>query len=345
MTITNDLAVLAGGAGSGVTYRNRLINGGFQVWQRGTSFAMANGASADIYTADRWLGEASGGGGNQTGSTVTFAQASDSSGLYGGASPYYMNISCPSFANTSSVPNSQMSLFQRIESLNVYDLAGKNVTFSFYTSISSSSGGTFTGQVYIGYPNSVDNWSSATYVGPITFPISSTPQKFSFNTTLTSSYQNGCVVYIRVINTGSTATGVNFNIGSAQFEQGLTASQFEHRSYGQELLLCQRYAYVLSGTFLATGAWSSSTNCFYSGQFPITMRTTPTLSLSAAASSYSTYLVGPATYLSLTGLSLNGVTGAEWWLLTASFASGGQGQGQTTYLNSNGNYILFQAEL
>jgi len=73
MTITNDLAVLAGGAGSGVTYRNRLIDGGFQVWQRGTSFAMANVASADIYTADRWIGEASGGGGNQTGSTVTFA--------------------------------------------------------------------------------------------------------------------------------------------------------------------------------------------------------------------------------------------------------------------------------
>ena len=256
--------------------RNRIMNGAFTVWQRGTSSSLANGASSDGWASDRWVSEASNGGGNATGGTVTWSQASDSSGLYGGNSQYYMNINCTSFAGTGSAPNSQLTIFQRIEAANIYDLAGKTVTLSFYSAIASVSGGTFVGNVYLGYGATTDNFSSPTYIGPITFSPTATPQKFTITTTLTSGFQNGCVVYIRAVNTGTTATTVNFNVGSVQLEQGTVATTFERRPYGLELALCQRY-YEVCGSIYFTGYNASSCGLGGTYSFKATKRVTPTL--------------------------------------------------------------------
>lgn len=57
--------------------RNLLLNSGFDVWQRGTSFA--SGASV-VYTADRWAFKRSGGG---TGATATRQTALSTASLYG----------------------------------------------------------------------------------------------------------------------------------------------------------------------------------------------------------------------------------------------------------------------
>ena len=263
--------------------RNRIMNGAFTVWQRGTSATLANGAGSDVFCADRWVAEASNGGGNATGGTVVWSQSTvDSTMAYG--SPYYMNITCTSFAGTGSVPNSQLTIFQRIEAANIYDLAGKTVTLSFYSSITSASGGTFVGNIYLGYPPSVDSGYnvSPTYIGPITFSPTATPQKFTITTTLASGFQNGCVVYIRAVNTGTTASTVVFNIGSVQLEQGTIATPFERRPYGLELSLCQRYYWRAGGaanayptiygnTFGATAAFGATIG------FPVQMRAAPTV--------------------------------------------------------------------
>lgn len=55
-----------------IVNQNLLINGNFQVWQRGTSFSV--GSSAWVYTADRWRAKA-------TSSTVIVTKDKDTEGL------------------------------------------------------------------------------------------------------------------------------------------------------------------------------------------------------------------------------------------------------------------------
>jgi hypothetical protein len=298
--------------------RNVLINGAMAIDQRNGGAPQTFAGTSSVYCIDRFYFYSSG-------ASVTGQQVAGPTGFQ-----YAYRI-------TGAAGVTGALFGQRIESANCARLVNQNVTFS--ANIANSVLTTVYWTAY--YANSTNNFSSQTYITSGTFTVSSTATTYSATFNLGANAANGIAIELAI---GAQTSGT-WTITGLQLELGSVATPFEWRSYGLELSLCQRYFYLMYGTFLATGAWSSSTGCFYSGQFPITMRTTPTLALSAAASSYSTYLVGPATYLSLTGLSLNGVTGAEWWLLTASFASGGQGQGQTTYLNSNGNNLQFSAEL
>ena len=70
------------------------------------------------------------------------------------------------------------------------------------------------------------------------------------------------------------------------------ATDFEHRSYGQELTLCQRY-YLdflgpspVSNLGFATGTWYNSTHIFCPVRFPVTMRAAPTLESSNVTNAF-----------------------------------------------------------
>jgi hypothetical protein len=81
--------------------------------------------------------------------------------------------------------------------------------------------------------------------------------------------------------TGSVTGGTNLNIefgtgtvSLVKFEAGTVATPFEHRSFGQELALCQRY--YQTGTARLRAALLSGT-IEASNQLPVTMRATPTM--------------------------------------------------------------------
>jgi hypothetical protein len=90
--------------------------------------------------------------------------------------------------------------------------------------------------------------------------------------------------------TGATSvvgtSGATFYITGVQLEAGTVATPFEHRSYGQELALCQRYYYKTYNQAVVPGSASTAATYrtrSYSGsyasavvQFPVLMRTAPT---------------------------------------------------------------------
>ena len=102
----------------------------------------------------------------------------------------------------------------------------------------------------------------------------------------------------KTIGTGSPGLGVLFGPTSGQpggnivyysevqLEAGKVATPFEHRSYGEELALCQRYFQRLFDVSTASGIrWQgrigsiyNTTRCFAIVDLPVKMRVTPTIS-------------------------------------------------------------------
>lgn len=88
--------------------------------------------------------------------------------------------------------------------------------------------------------------------------------------------------------TGGTNTTIEFNTGTVanvQLEAGSIATPFEHRPYGLELSLCQRYFQRMPFGLLAMGGMGNSNGQgFYSTRFfPVTMRAAPTTTFGTPA--------------------------------------------------------------
>ena len=88
-----------------------------------------------------------------------------------------------------------------------------------------------------------------------------------------------------------TAGASTFDVTGVQLEVGSVATDFEHRSFGQELALCQRYYFrfttSVAGTHVAMGHQMTSSAAKMVLPFPTSMRTRPTaLETSGTASDY-----------------------------------------------------------
>ena len=93
-----------------------------------------------------------------------------------------------------------------------------------------------------------------------------------------------------VVITGWTA-GTNLNVefntgtlGSVQLEKGSTATSFDYRPYGTELILCQTYGLRVEQQTNTGDVCSSGSTTNVRFTFPVTMRATPTASLITAGS-------------------------------------------------------------
>ena len=85
-------------------------------------------------------------------------------------------------------------------------------------------------------------------------------------------------------NEGGNATldsGDYWMITGIQLEVGNNATDFEHRSYGEELALCQRYFFKLSNSRLVMGYKRHDGSSNFAVNSPVPMRAQPTPSLTA----------------------------------------------------------------
>ena len=240
--------------------RNKIINGAFDFWQRGTSSTNNAGYGA----ADRWYQIKSAG-------TVTWSRSTDVP-----TNPYFkysMSMAGTSIQNPSIV--------NRMESSDSEVLAGQTVTLSFYAKSTAGSGMTMSW--YTQYPGATDDWSSAVDDKNGTVTITTSWARYSVTLLASALATRGYDVYItRASNETSTTliTGVQLELGSVATPFTRAAGTIQG-----ELAACQRYYFETTKAayrVFSTAQNYSTTRSFGTFTLPVTMRTTPSISLSTA---------------------------------------------------------------
>lgn len=255
-------------------FKNYLINGNFDVQQRGASFT--NTASGKQYTLDMW-------------STYYYDAASNVSiaAQAGEVSPNAVKLGR---VNGSAV-TSALWLMQAIESVNTKKLKGKTVTLSFWAKKGSGFSGAL--EIYVRQGTGVDeDWSAYTGVTNTTSTITLTTNLQNFSYTFTvGTITNEMAVGFRITSLSGVAASDYIVVENVQLEEGSIATPFEQRPYGLELSMCQRY-YEKTGsnneTFGGGRLLTTSTMQGVTAFFKVPKRIVPTVTVYSPAGTVNT---------------------------------------------------------
>lgn len=270
---------------------NLIINGDFQVWQRGAggSYAANTITVGTWNVADRWK----------------IAVYASSSAYVSQQAGSLTNTYCARVGRTNgNSDTSAILLYTNLFPDMVRGTASNYLTITFkarcganYSPTASALGMT----VYTGTSTSDQDGHNGAYTGTATVINSNVTLTTSWQTfTLTSAAAIGSTVTQICVNPSMTPTGTAgaadyFEITDVQLEIGALATAFERKTFNEQLALCRKY-YIKSflyttspaqsvgidtGEFIwaALQAGSGSFNQSPMYVFPTQMRTTPTITL------------------------------------------------------------------
>ena len=268
------VANLNGGPLAGL--RNRIINGDFDLWQRGVGpFTLNN------YGVDRWIHA-------RLGTTQSVSRQSFTLGQT--AVPNEPTYFCRTAVTSVTGASNYAILIQHIE--DVRSFAGQQVTLSFWAKADA----TKSISVELSQSFGTGGSPSATVdaIGVTKVSIGTSWQKITVTTTLPSisgktlgtdgnHWLSAGIWFDAGSNYNSrTATlghqSGTFDIAQVQLEPGPVATPFEHRSQSQELALCQRYFRTVT---FAGGGYSGVDVGYFSIEGMEDMITRPTFTPSA----------------------------------------------------------------
>jgi hypothetical protein len=251
--------------------KNKIINGAFDVWQRGTSFANPANFS---YFADRFYSVSNNSGGTVTLSRQTFTGTDIP---VAGAQYYFRSVG-------ASPTGAAYNVFgQRIE--NVQTFAGQTVTISFYAKADTPRNVT---------PNLYQNFGSggSTEVQTTGSAISLTTSWARYSQTFTVPSISGKTIGTSSFLAFEISQPVNVShtleYYGVQLEAGSVATSFQTATgtIQGELAACQRYFIRIGGNkiyeVMGLGYTDSTTETYASRTLPVTMRTTPSTTFAAA---------------------------------------------------------------
>ena len=368
------------GMGFNTGRRNLIINGAMQVAQRGTSFATMGEADSQ-YTLDRFKWQESG--------TPTFemtvTQDSSSPDEMGNSKSLKVEVTT---ADATLGSNERARIEQYIEAQNCQGIrkgtsAAKKLTASFW--VKSSKTGTYILELQ---ENDNDRSNSQSYTissantweyKTVTFPADTTGTINNDNGngitfrmylcagtlytsgTLATSWQSTTSANQAVgqVNLADTANATWFVTG-IQLELGENASDFEHRSFDEEMRLCLRYferfkrSYGDMGQSSSADAtlWAGCSRSGNSGNNQGVMRYTrkrnnPSLSVSSATHINSIFPISPFNS-TLSGFAISGNAGIDSAFINATnnaSSAPGSDCASFVYIPNDSGYLDVDAEL
>jgi hypothetical protein len=326
----------SGGAVAGVTAgKNGFINGGFDVWQRGTSTV----GTAYNYTADRWLNFRS-----AFASGATFSRiASTQTGFQ-----YALRLQRDSGNTGTDV----IHLRQALETTDSLRFANQTVTVSFYARAGanfSAASSILVSQIYQGEgtdqpANNMTGWTSATVINQNN-TLTTSWQRFTQTTTISSVKTQFGISFIYTP-VGTAGAADNYDITGVQVEIGSVATPFS-RAGGTiqgELAACQRYYYRVTAAGLSavgSGTTEDANRAWIMINNPVPMRVAPT-SVDALTLTVTDAVSYTLDVTSVTGLQFNTNGGRVTFNTSGGQTTNRAAFGQT---KSTGGYIGFNAEL
>jgi len=257
--------------------RNAVINGNFDVWQRGISQT-----SSAYGSDDRWANL-------NSGSTKVASQQGFSLGQTDvvGNPKYYSRTVVTSVAGAGNYVLKRQS----VEGVTTF--SGETVTFTFWAKADANksiavefyqnfgSGGSPSGLVFL--PSQTVSLTASWAKHSLTFDVPSVSGKTlgtDGNDSLSFHFwfEAGSDYNSRTNSLGQQSG--TFDIAQVQLEVGDTATPFEHRSYGDELARCQRYYYKttdngVANTGLVTAAVWDSNGVYAAWRHNVEMRASP----------------------------------------------------------------------
>ena len=353
--------------------RNLIINGAMNVAQRGTS-----STSSGIYTVDRVRAEFTG-----TDEAPTQEQVDVTSGT----SPYTEGLrKALKITNGNQTSGAGAADFVRIrtnhEASNLatsgwnYTSSSSFITVQFW--VRSSVAQTYqaylrsmatTSQIYVwefalsantwtkviktipGNSNIVFNNNNSNGLEVSVLPFMGTDYTTASPTLNAWGAFDGGDSRKDMTSTWYTTNDATFEFTGFQLEVGSQATPFEHRSFAEELALCQRYFCRLQpgANYVTYGVGGAYTNTQAVAQihFPVSMRAYPTFSYNGALNTYYDVVGSFSSFSSMTITQAMGssATGYQW----ANIQVVGSGTAGNTFLlatlNNTNTYMEFNSEL
>ncbi|WP_163854651.1 SufD family Fe-S cluster assembly protein [Paenibacillus elgii] len=310
--------------------RQAIINGNFDVWQRGTVFS-----TNSAYTCDRFSLFH-----NHTSASVTRQETFAPIG-----SRYNLRLT-----NVTRGSGTYLEIVQAIETINCVALIGKTVTLSFQVRKSS---GLTSGDVaaYIKYRTIIDDNSVSVANGTITGSVTVA------NANLTTSHQL-CKVTATIPTTARTigvvialenspTDGGYIDIAQVQLCAGDVDLPFQPRSFAEEEIASMRYARRIGGVPFSNfglGQAFSSTQARISIPIPVRFR----IQATSLVYGGNLQLQIPGGVAAVTSLSIDTAQTRPDQIVVTATVAGGLTDGQVVTLRANNDttaFLLFDAEL
>lgn len=352
-----------------IANRNMVYNGAMSLAQRATS-ASGLGATHGYYTLDRWnFIEPTANGASAQAGRFTMSQVADGpSGFV-----HSLKMDCTT-ADTSIASTEVLILNQRFEGNDLLRFKkgtadAEQVTVSFY--VKGNASATYVCELYDG-----DNNRNNTQAFSVTTSWNRIELTFAADTTGAFGGDNALSLYLNIwlhggsdftggtfaSNTWASVTNANryagsrtsffdstdrtFFITGVQMEVGATATNFEYKSFSEELAACQRYCIKIApatNAGVGTGFARSTTTMYAARDLPVHMRATPTLAFSSATDFQIQYLgaVEATTAMAASELSADTIS----FQATVGSAVLTAGQGMYLRDKDGGSTIIATAEL
>ena len=359
--------------------KNIIINGDMSISQRGTSFANPASTANGVYTLDRFSFQTSntnytvaqdttGPDGFSRSLKVTMGTATTLDYMRLAATIEGYNFRGVKFG-TPSAEHLTLSFWVKSSLTGTFAVGfrnGDNLTANIQTSLVTTyeihNANTWEYKTVSIPPNTNGSvsWNTGIVMGMVIMWDlgDGTSRCPSITSSINSVWQTSDNYYPigfdETVKLASTSSAT-WQITGVQLEVGKNATDFEHRSIGEELALCQRYFQRIGGegsggsadynNYIASGFTDSNGSNFYGGaNLKVSMRTSPTITFDGTISTLGYTHPG-------LGWAANSL--AAYWSCPQSYvvrissatAGGSTGYGAYARVQNNNSQLNFSAEL